>query len=169
MTSLPALVRSERLRTIIVADCMAAVGLGSAWVFVQMRRVMDIGGSCASGGPYVIETPCPDGSGTFLMLGIGLWFAGVFAALILTSSLAPLFTGWIALFGSLGWNFLDYSFAGETIEGSWLVCGIVFELMALPAVYLLWRFAVRGRELWAVALWLGALAAGVWLGLLDRP
>jgi hypothetical protein len=31
-------------------------------VFLGMRSVLDVGGQCASGGPYVIATPCPDGT-----------------------------------------------------------------------------------------------------------
>src|SRR3712207_7813523 len=30
-------------------------------VFLGMRAVMDVGGACADGGPFVIDTPCPDG------------------------------------------------------------------------------------------------------------
>ena len=30
-------------------------------LFLCMRSVMDIGGSCASGGPYEIANPCPAG------------------------------------------------------------------------------------------------------------
>lgn len=118
-------------------------------VFFGMRAVMDIGGSCADGGPYVIAQSCPEGSTAALMLGIfgGLAFAflasvggfglgGIWAA---TPVLA-----WSALFGSLGWNFMEYGlFAppdGEIVWG-WLIPGVMFWAMAafpllglLPAV-----------------------------------
>ena len=43
---------------------------------------------------------------------------------------------WGLLFGSLGWNFLEYgAFAGELVWG-WIICGVVFELMALPVLLL---------------------------------
>ena len=32
------------------------------WTFFSMRAVMNVGGSCADGGPYVSAQPCPDGS-----------------------------------------------------------------------------------------------------------
>src|SRR6478609_6363401 len=41
-------------------------------VWLGMRSVMDIGGSCASGGPYQIATPCPAGVDVLLTLGIPL-------------------------------------------------------------------------------------------------
>ena len=30
-------------------------------IFLGMRAVLDIGGFCAEGGPYEIQTHCPDG------------------------------------------------------------------------------------------------------------
>jgi hypothetical protein len=41
---------------------------------------------------------------------------------------------WAALFGSLGWNFLEYGFGDDGPVWGWVVCGVVFELMALPAL-----------------------------------
>ena len=40
----------------------------------------------------------------------------------------------VLLFGSLGWNFLEYAFAEDGIVMGWLIPGIMFELMALPAL-----------------------------------
>ena len=41
---------------------------------------------------------------------------------------------WAVLFGSLGWNFLEYGLGDDGPVWGWIVCGVVFELMALPAV-----------------------------------
>ena len=42
---------------------------------------------------------------------------------------------WWLLFGSLGWNFLEYGlFSGDVMWG-WVVCGVLFEAMALPALW----------------------------------
>ena len=38
-------------------------------VFLGMRTVMDVGGACADGGPYVSAQPCPDGATPALFLG----------------------------------------------------------------------------------------------------
>ena len=46
----------------IVASVMV-LGLTVAWAFLSMRVVMDVGGSCADGGPYVSAQSCPGGAG----------------------------------------------------------------------------------------------------------
>ena len=107
-----------------------------------MRAVMDLGGFCASGGPYEIAVECPDAViattplsilGGFLAAGLIIWGAaglpGAWMSLV--------FLAWPALFLSLGWNFLEYGFFPP--EGgwvwSWLFCGVLFVLMgAVPLV-----------------------------------
>jgi hypothetical protein len=113
-------------------------------VFLGMRAVMDVGGACADGGPYVSAQGCPAGStvalvlgmfGLFLFGGIAMWYGvrvgGIWSA-------APLLA-WSALFLSLGWNFLDYGVfntpAGEGIVWGWAFCGVLFVLMgAVPLI-----------------------------------
>lgn len=167
------------VRMTVLSVCLLLIGLSVAWLYFPMRAVLDVGGYCAEGGPYVIETHCPEGSTLFLMLGVPLWFAGVFTGLFVAATLSapqPIFAGWALLFGALGWNFMDFAFNADpsgAVVASWLVCGIVFWLMALPAVAILvgGRF-VAAREVtdasgsgWG---WLGAyvvlLAFGWWLG-----
>jgi hypothetical protein len=108
-------------------------------VFLGMRSVMDVGGSCADGGPYVSAQSCPDGATPSLLLGI---FAGFgFGALASIGGAAvggiwaatPLLA-WSGLFGSLGFNFMDYGVfsapADTGIEWGWAICGILFWAMA---------------------------------------
>jgi len=107
-------------------------------IFLGMRTVMDVGGYCAEGGPYVIAQGCPDAAVPSMFLGIfGLFAFGAIATAygVRVGGLwaaAPLL-GWSALFGLLGWNFMQYGvFAppfGE-IEWGWALCGIMFWLMA---------------------------------------
>jgi hypothetical protein len=122
-----------------LAMCITLMSLG-------MRSVMDVGGQCAEGGPYVIAQPCPDGApaalmlgmlGLFLFGGIGTWggtsIGGVWASV---PALA-----WSGLFGSLGWNFIDYGLLntrpGTSIEWGFAVPGVLFELMAIgPLVFI---------------------------------
>jgi hypothetical protein len=113
-------------------------------IFLSMRAVLDIGGACADGGPYVAAQPCPEGVALLLPLGIFGWFG--FAALTAAgtrtfagwpSSLA--FLAWPALFISLGWNFLEFGFAPPEggIEMGFVVPGVVFMLMGgAPLVFL---------------------------------
>jgi len=53
---------------------------------------------------------------------------------------------WTVLFGTLGWNFLDYGFRGDGAVWGWVVCGVMFELMALPGLVLI----VAGSRISAV-------------------
>lgn len=111
-------------------------------LWLGMRAVMDLGGYCASGGPYVISVQCPDAViattplsilGGFLAAGLILWggagLGGSWAGLV--------FLAWPALFLSLGWNFLEYGFFPPDggLVWSWLFCGVLFVLMgAIPLV-----------------------------------
>jgi hypothetical protein len=112
------------------------VAAATTLLFLGMRSVMDVGGFCAEGGPYVIETPCPAGSPAAMLLGIFGWFAG--AALLFAGGVAVGgawgavgILAWSALFGALGWNFLEYALADDAVAWGWLVCGLVFEAMAI--------------------------------------
>ncbi|WP_372734868.1 hypothetical protein [Nocardioides sp.] len=120
----------------ILVGCLLTLAVSLTWTYLSMRAVMDVGGSCAQGGPYAIETPCPDGA-VLISIAIPIMllatFAGTFAAVPLKAPnlLAPM---WAILFGALGWNFLEYAVAGESLVIGWLVCGVVFWAMALPAL-----------------------------------
>jgi len=126
---------------------LAGVTVGLTWLYLGMRSVMEIGGACADGGPYVSAQPCPDGVpllmvggifGGLVCLGLFLWFSsrlgGSYGAL---AGLA-----WPALFLSLGWNFFEFGFdppdgADGPVWG-WVFCGALFALMGgLPLLYFL--------------------------------
>ncbi len=157
-----------------------AIGVMITWVYRSMRAVMDIGGACASGGPYVSVQPCPDGTwmiGAAVPVLILVALVGTGVAVALRAP-PPLLLMWAGLFGSLGWNFFDYADRDESGAGL-LVCGVVFWLMALPAVVLLVLLVViKGRRagsgqgvaraLLRSCTWLGLYAVaggvGVWLG-----
>lgn len=114
-------------------------------VFLSMRAVMDVGGFCAEGGPYEIQTHCPQGTELLLPLSIfgGLGSAALMGwkGQLLGSPFGTLVAlAWPALFISLGWNFLEYGlFADNTgVVWGWLIPGIVFEVMGIvPLVGLL--------------------------------
>jgi hypothetical protein len=116
-------------------------------LFLSMRAVMRIGGTCASGGPYTIASRCPRGI-PLLMIGSiwgGLAFVGVTiyqSAKAGVPNLAPL--AWPALFLALGYNFFQYGLhpPGDTtgVVWSWLICGAMFAVIGgVPLVgWLLW-------------------------------
>jgi hypothetical protein len=130
----------------LVSDVVkASIGVGGlamciTLAFLGMRSVMDIGGACADGGPYVPVQSCPDGATPSLLLGIfGLFLFGGIAMVYGVRlggiwSAAPLFA-WSGLFLALGWNFLDYGLFNppfdEGVIWGWLLCGVIFVAMGL--------------------------------------
>jgi hypothetical protein len=119
----------------VVSVLLLAVTI--TWTFFSMRSVMDVGGACADGGPYVSAQPCPDGSWLIAVAVPVMILTAIFGSAAAMSVHAPnlLIPMWGLLFGSLGWNFLQYALQGDGIVWGWLVCGVLFWLMALPAVY----------------------------------
>lgn len=149
----------------IVASVMV-LGLTLAWDFLSMRAVMDVGGSCADGGPYVSAQSCPEGAG-FIGIAIPLMllaaFIGSFAAATRSAPnlLVPM---WVALFLALGWNFLEYGLRDSSggAGTGWVVCGVVFWLMGLPALFFLRNGSDGQRQdyrWWPVYLVCGAIGA----------
>ena len=157
----------------------ALVGVMLAWLYFGMRAVMDIGGACATGGPYVPAVECPQGAAVLISIAPPVLLLSTFAATGLAVTMgAPtlLLPMWFLLFGSLGWNFLEYAFSEDGIVFGWLVPGIMFEAMALPALFL-WvgsgvlRRAGGGPEVRAARRWkaaqLAIIAVGVGVGVLT--
>jgi hypothetical protein len=125
-------------RVALLFVCLLMVSVGLVWAWLSMRAVRGVGGACASGGAYEISTPCPDGT-WLIAVGIPMLMIGAMAGSAIAVSLgAPnlLLPMWFVLFASLGWNFLEFGiFRGDVEVGS-IVCGVVFELMALPVLFL---------------------------------
>jgi hypothetical protein len=107
-----------------------------------MRAVLDIGGFCASGGPYVIAEACPDAViattplsilGGLLAVGLMLWGGAGLGA----GWMGLVFLAWPALFISLGWNFLQYGFFPP--DGgwvwSWIICGVLFVAIGVVPLW----------------------------------
>ena len=93
--------------------------------------VLGLGGFCANGGPYVIETECPEAVVIFAPLSI---FGGLLAAaiglLVARGFGTPLVIwAWPILFVGLGLDFLRASFLPGGVAN--IVVGIVFVVMGL--------------------------------------
>jgi hypothetical protein len=148
-----------------IAGYLAGVTLGSmclTLVFLGMRSVMEIGGSCAEGGPFVPVQPCPDGAplaltggifGLFGAAGLMIWFGSRLGR----GYVGLVFLGWPALFISLGFNFLQFGLSpleGRQVEWGFVVPGVLFWIMGIgPLLFGLWawREARRGRTTGAPA------------------
>jgi len=102
---------------------LCAVGVSTA----------NLGGSCASGGPYQIAVQCPETDGPFVAAAvvlifvaiIGYAFAGGFGV-----SLLPI--GWLVLFGGFGALFIVGFFALGLSSG--IIVGPVFLLMSIVPI-----------------------------------
>ena len=114
---------------------LAGVSCGLTLLYLGMRSVMDTGGACASGGPYVPRVECPEGVPLLMMAGIwgGLIFVGLYLWSTSKHKVPTLVAfAWPALFLSLGWNFLGYGIdppVGEGLVWGWLICAVLFALM----------------------------------------
>jgi hypothetical protein len=126
------------LRSLATFAGLAGVTVALVWLYESMRAVMAIGGSCASGGPYVIATPCPHGTA---LTTVGAIFGGIAMTALYTIyglRQGPRLTllVWSALFLALGWNFLDFGVhATDSADRTgWLVCAVVFALLGLGPI-----------------------------------
>jgi hypothetical protein len=133
-------------RALWILGSLFAVSAGITLLYLGMRAVMDIGGACASGGPFVPVRPCPEGVPALMIGGIwvGMLAAFAYGAATIGSGI-PSFVGlfWPALFMSLGWNFLQYAFdppLGDPPVWGWLIPGILFELMGVIPLYFWIRY-----------------------------
>ncbi|WP_314501815.1 hypothetical protein [uncultured Microbacterium sp.] len=108
-------------------------------LFQVSAVVMGLGGFCASGGPYVIETQCPDAVVVFAPLSI---FGGLIAAAIALFFARGFGTplviwAWPILFVGLGIDFLLAAIVPGGLAN--LIVGIVFVAMGMAPLLLVWR------------------------------
>ena len=123
-------------RGTLAAGALGVVVVGLIWLNSVAAAVMDVGGSCGSGGPYEIATPCPAGA-WMAPVGIFVGLAGLAVYAFLRPSGSPSLAtlAWPALFGSLGVQFLRAA-AQESDAWGWWLCGVLFLLMAAAPVAL---------------------------------
>ena len=133
---------------------VAAVVACLTVLFNCMQAVMEIGGSCASGGPYEIARPCPKGVGWMTPVSIFVGLAALGWMIAWNHGLSGpkwALLAWPALFLSLGYNFWDYGLDTPGEQGAvagWIVCGVLFGLMGgLPLLALRVAHAAPGDVL----------------------
>jgi hypothetical protein len=125
-------------------------------LWLCMRAVMDIGGSCGSSNTYEIATPCPEGIGW--LMPVSIW-AGLFALGFYIGNRSGLpgpewaVLAWPALFLSLGFNFWEYGLDApgpQGMEWGMIICGVIFVLMgAVPLFAVLGSPTARRELLWS--------------------
>lgn len=115
----------------------AGFTLSMTILFLSMRAVLAIGGYCAEGGPYVIETHCPGNTEVLLPVSIYVGLAAValsaFVARGLGASLILL--AWPILFIGLSIGFLESALTPRAPEPMGIALGVMFFVMgAAPLV-----------------------------------
>jgi hypothetical protein len=161
---------------IFLAILVGALSASITVLFLSMRSVMNIGGSCGAVdvGDGISIRPCPGNVAGLLPGAIwaGLIATGLYvfvASKFRVPSMVSL--AWPALFLSLGYNFFDYGIHGQS---GFVICGVVFVLMGgMPLIWALphlWNAYVRGFEddpaPWHVSTTGAAVGSAV--NLLDR-
>jgi len=133
-----------------LAAGLAGSAAAITMMFLAMRSVMGVGGSCADGGPYVIATPCPNGADGGLLIGIFLLLGSWAVAAYFGSRVGGFWSnaaifGWAGLFIALGWNFLEAGFSAEGgIDPTGFLLGAMFWAMGgIPLIAVL-VMAARG-------------------------
>jgi hypothetical protein len=116
--------------------CFSLLYLGSS-------TVMGLGGYCASGGPYVIETECPEAVVATMPLSIFGGLAAVALGVFLTRGFGmPLVSwAWPVLFVGLGAGFLIA--AAQPGGITFLIVGVLFVVMGAAPLVLEVRASVR--------------------------
>jgi hypothetical protein len=112
-------------------------------LYLSSAVVMGLGGYCASGGPYVIETECPDAVVATTPLSIFGGLAAVALGVFFTRGFGtPLVSwAWPVLFVGLGAAFLIASAQPGGI--TFLVIGVLFVAMGLVPLVIEIRASVR--------------------------
>ena len=128
---------------------IAGVAAAITIIFLGDRAVMDIGGNCADGGPYVSARPCPGGVALAMLVGFlgGLAALGLAAwkgAAIGGGASSVVLLAWPALFGVLGLSMLQSGFDPPGDDPGWawgyVITGVVFVAMALIPLLAWWSF-----------------------------
>ncbi|SFS07126.1 hypothetical protein SAMN04487846_2194 [Microbacterium sp. cf046] len=108
-------------------------------LYLSAAVVMGLGGFCARGGPYVIETECPDSVVLFTPLSIFAMLIAVAIGVFLARGFGtPLVIwGWPILFVGLGIDFLLASFMPGGVSN--LIVAIVFIIMGIVPLVIVLR------------------------------
>lgn len=142
-----------------LSACLAAI-------FIATRAVLDVGGFCAEGGPFVIAQRCPPGTPLLVVGGIfGIFLFGGLTAWGSTGLGRPyeglIWLAWPALFLSLAWNFLEaaVTWPGGGIGWGALITGVFFVALGGGPLLLALRKPTGGADRSAAAARLATLMA----------
>ncbi|GAB3257626.1 hypothetical protein [Nocardioides dilutus] len=169
---------SVRTRSLLVVVSVFVLYVSVTWLVAGARAQLEVGPSCATGGPYEIVAPCPEHSTSLILVGLSLSvvtaLGGTIAAISVTApNLVVLH--WTILLAGLGGLFVVWGVrVDDGVSWNGVLTGLVFLVMALPGFYVMsrWQRLYRRREVEGMPLsrgawWLVYLAlapAGVLVG-----
>lgn len=133
------------------------VGSAASWLvftfaflglYQSAGMVIGLGGFCASGGPYVIETECPDAVILFAPGGIFGMFLAVGIAVFVAQGFGVLLTAWAwpILFVGLGIQFLLGAINGMGVITN-IFLFVLFVVMGLAPLWFGFRSGGLGFDI----------------------
>ena len=117
----------------LLAGVIAVAALALACV--ELAKLMDTG-TCASGGPYVSANPCPEGTGTQILLLMGAIL--VFVIAMLASGQGLFLFG--LLFVALSAMFIRGAITDDNFAAAGYIVGAIFAVMGVVPMFM----AIRG-------------------------
>ena len=125
-----------------MAVSWAGFAMSFTLLFLSMRAILAVGGYCAEGGPYVIQTHCPGNSGWLTPLSVYFGLASVAIGMYFARGLGASLMQWAwqILFIGLSVNFLQVGFGSGGLEPAGLdptglALGLMFLVMgAVPLI-----------------------------------
>ena len=118
----------------------------AGWVtilFLAQRAVIEVGGVCAEGSPYVSQRPCPKGVAWLTLASIWgtLVFCALYAWQTIKHEVFPRFLAlvWSVAYFALAWNFLEFGVnppGDDGVSWTWLACALIFIVAGAVPLYL---------------------------------
>jgi hypothetical protein len=130
---------SVRTRSFLTVLSVLVLAVSITWFLVGVRAQMEVGYSCASGGPYVIVNPCPHHTTSLVLVGMFLSVVPALAGSVAALSVgAPnlLVPHWTFMLGGLGVLLFVSSVQDGWVFGA-IVAGLLGLLFGLPGLYLM--------------------------------
>jgi hypothetical protein len=135
------------------APIWRVVGSAGSWLLfafsftlfcLGLLGVLQVGGTCADGGPYVIAVHCPENTDVFTLGGIYGGLAAVLAALLIARGFGTrlVVLAWPILFLTLSLPFVLVGVLAFLDGGApFLFGGLLFVAMAIAPLVIEWRAA----------------------------
>ena len=166
---------SVRTRSLLTVLSVLVLAVSITWFLIGVRAQMEVGYSCASGGPYVVVNPCPHHTTSLVLVGMFLSLVPALAGSMASLSVgAPnlLVPHWTFMLGGLSVLLFISSVQDGWVFGA-IIAGMLGVLFGLPGLYLMspWQRLYRRKPVpdapltrnqwWLVYLVVAAVGYGI--------